>query len=246
MAPDLVRFAALAGGPEEAVEAFLGDAGAILKLPLPRESLAAMADAAGGTPAMQDYRDLFARIPDEAGKRVVGAAVFVNDRFAGLDLFPTNDDFRAHWPTLLLGAALHAGLIDRYAAEVGILFPAARDPDRFAERVKKTLRTPFGAVAREAAAAGAGTEISMRREGVTVRALVDADIVHAAFLVDPEEEEIPAAPPPGTAVTETPEDLLRRGDRARLTEAERRLLERMLERRGSLPELPSSPGPDRR
>ncbi len=70
MSPDLVRFAALSGGPEEAVEAFLGDAGAILKLPLARESLVEMASAAAKTQAMEEYRAMFARIPD-AGTRTV-------------------------------------------------------------------------------------------------------------------------------------------------------------------------------
>jgi hypothetical protein len=233
--PHLLRVVGLAGGSAAAVDAFIEEVYALAGLDADRQPLATLYRLGPVAEKMKEYLPFFAGLPAEADARVVGAAIYVGDRFLSVDLFGRNADFRANWPAILAGAAFEASAFEVSYGLVNAPFPAARDPERVREDVGRILRRPLGTAHREEKPVGEGREFSFRRDDLVGRtlALPDGMLVHAVILRDALSE--PEPPPPnvgGTPSEETPGDLERRAERGRLTEFEKRLLDRMRSRRG--------------
>lgn len=228
--PDRLRREGLIGSSPAAAAEKLAEQIRMLGGKLDRRAVTKLFDAEAIEARSGEYRSIYGAIPDEAEKRTIGAAAFVGERLVGIDLFETNLAFRAHWPTLLRTRALEAALYEKHLGLLARPFPAGRDPDRHREGVKALLKKVFAASAKMEDAVGLGEEVLLRRETVVGRALVaDGKLVHATILSDEESPE--AAPPPGSPTDESSRGLLeRKAARGTLTEAERRLLERMRDR----------------
>lgn len=228
--PDGARRAGLLGASPAVATERLSESMTRLGEKLDRRSVTKLFAAKSLEGRIGEYRSIFAAIPDEAEKRTIGAAAFVGERLVGVDLFETNLAFRAHWPTILRTLALQASLYEKHLDLLTRPFPAGRDPDRHRDDLKALLKKLFAADAKKEDAVGRGEEFLLRRDAVMGRALVaDGELVHATILSDEDAPE--AAPPPGTSSDESSRGLLeRKAARGTLTEAERRLLERMRER----------------
>jgi len=245
LVPDFLRLVAVTDGPRRMVERFIEEQFGVAGEKLDRRPLPALYRSAKIAERMKEYRTVFQAIPDEAGKRVVGCAALVGDRFVGIDLFGSNASFRAHWPQILSALALEAAL---YEAAYGLLarpFPAVRDPDRHLVRMKGMLKKLFAARMTEEEPVDAGEEISFSRDELVGRALLrDGELLHAVIVPDFLTAAPGTEPPPGSSPQEyTQGELERRAERGTLTEAEKRLLERMRER-NRRPPKPQRP-PDR-
>ncbi|MCU0724669.1 MAG: hypothetical protein MUE73_02600 [Planctomycetes bacterium] len=231
--PHLLRVLGLGGGSLAAVDGFLEEVHALSGIRPDRQPIATLYRLGPIAEKMQEYLPYFAGVPGEADGRAVGAAIYVGDRFLSVDLFGRNADFRVFWPALLASAAFEAAA---YEVSYGLLnapFPAARDPERAREDLTRILRRPLGASHREEKVTGLGREFAFRRDDLTGRTLaLDGQLVHAMILKDVLSEPEPEPPAAGTPSEETYGDLARRAERSRLTEFERRLLDRMRDRRG--------------
>jgi hypothetical protein len=250
VAPDLLRLLGIMQGPLGSVDSFLQDEYALAGEKHPRETLVHLMQSKRITDRMADYRKLFAKIPAEAEGKVIGVAVLVGDRLVGIDLFGSNDLLAAHWPALLNTYAFQASL---YEVSYGLLnqaFPAARDPDRYRKQVRDLLKKPFAARFVEQPAVGLGTELRFERERLLGRVLLvgeddDQALLHAVLSLDLLTSTADAPPPPPVNRGTDPAqgELERRSSRARLTEYERRLLERMRNRRQGNPPGGRQPTP---
>jgi hypothetical protein len=247
VAPDLLRLLGMVEGPLGAADSFLQDEYALAGEKDPRETLVHLMRSEQIAARMDEYRNMFAKIPAEAGGKAIGAAVLVGDRLLSVDLFATNDMFAAHWPMLLTTCAFQASL---YEVSYGLLnqpFPAARDPARYARMIEQFLKIPFAARFMEEPAVALGTEMRFERDRTVGRVLLDGEnFLHAVLSFDVLTSSADAPPPPPSTSGVDPgaPELERRAARSRLTEYERRLLERMRDRRqGALPGG-RLPGPD--
>jgi ARG and Rhodanese-Phosphatase-superfamily-associated Protein domain len=245
IAPDLLRLVGLLEGSRAAADSFLQDEFALAGEKHPRETLLFILKSAKIKERMDEYRTMFAKIPAEAEGKAVGAAVLVGDRLVGVDLFGTNDLFAANWPALLHTYAFQAAL---YEVSYGLLaqpFPAARDPERFRANIKEFLKKPFAARAVKVPAVSLGQELRFQQGNVLGRVLIDGDrLIHAVLSLDllTATADVPSPPNAGTTDPGVGE-LERRAGRARLTEYERRLLERMRNRRAGIPGRSEPLGP---
>jgi hypothetical protein len=232
VAPDIMRLVGVADAPTAPAAKYLGDQFGIAGEKGDRRSIPELFEAKALGGRISEYRTIYEAIPDEGGKKTIGAAVWVGERLIGIDVFESNAAFRAHWPALSRTSALQAAL---YEAAYGLLnqpFPAGRDPDRHAPRVKEVLKKLFAAQARKVQAVGLGTEIELLRGDTVGRCLtLDKHLVHAVVLLDYLDGGAALPPPPGSTPTEfTQGELERRAERGTITEYEKRLLERMRER----------------
>jgi len=244
VAPDLLRLLGIVGGPLAAADSFLQDEYALAGEKHPRETLVHVMKSKRIAERTAEYRKIFAKIAAEADGKVIGAAVLVGDRLVGIDLFGTNDMFAANWPTLLATYAFQASL---YEISYGLLnqpFPAARDPERFKSTVRELLKKPFAARFIVEPAVALGTEFKFARDRLLGRVLLDGDtFLHAVLSLDLLTAKADAPPPPVTRGTDPAQgELERRAGRSRLTEYERRLLERMRNRRANPPGRVRPPG----
>ena len=249
IAPDLLRLLGIVQGSLGAADSFLEDEYALAGEKDPRQTLVHLMQSKALAKRMEEYRKMFAKIPAEAEGKVIGAAVLVGDRLVGADLFGSNEMFAANWPTLLTTYTFQATL---YEVSYGLLdqpFPAARDPARYQQLVEQLLKIPFAAKFVEEPAVALGTELRFERDQAIGRVLLSDEVfLHAVLCFDVLTTGIDAPPPPseGSGGESGQPELERRAGRSRLTEYERRLLERMRNRRpGSQPggRLPN-PGTD--
>ena len=247
LAPDLLRLLGIVGGPVGAADSFLQDEYPLAGEKHPRETLVHVMRSKLIAKRMAEYQKIFAKIPAEANAKVIGAAVLVGDRLVGIDLFATNDMFAANWTTMLTTYAFQASL---YEISYGLLnqpFPAARDPDRFRKMIQELLKKPFAARVVEEPAVALGTELRFERDRLLGRVLLMEDtFLHAVLSLDLLTSQADAAPPPPTGRGTVPAEgeMERRSARSRLTEYERRLLERMRNRRSNPPGRLNPPDPN--
>jgi hypothetical protein len=210
-----------------------------------RRSLLAVSESPALERQIRAYMDAFANFPGLYERRVVGWVTVVGGRVHSLELFGSNDLAAAHFPALLRAHAFPTTALEIQADKLGIRLPepgAADDPerfrpmvDRFLEAVRKSERRcgskPEGTL---------GSACQLRRGKARGEVLVlDDRLIHAGAIADlPFHERLydrPLPPPPG----ELPPPsfaTLERADGAdipgrRLTDYERRLLERMRARR---------------
>jgi hypothetical protein len=210
-----------------------------------RKPYAALLASAKLTARIEEYRKLFAKIPDEAEGSVVGVAAWVGDRLTGIDLFPANGDFRRHWPKILHALAFQASLYEIANGLAKHPFPAGRDPDRHKAELKGLLKKPFAARIYRRKGADLGMEYRLRRELLSGRVLMEGDtVVHALLMTMVGASPSDPRRGTGTSTELTYEELLRKASRSRLTEFEKRLLERLQQRRRDLRTPNTPPRPD--
>lgn len=261
VAPDLLRLVGLVDGPAGAAESFLEDEFALSGQPPGRGALPDLFRNEKLADRITAYRGMFAAVPGEFQRRVVGVAAVVGGRLTGIEVFGTNAGFREHWPRILRTLAFQASL---YELTYGLLdqpFALGKDPDRYRAAVEPLLRKCYAARADRTDALDLGEELVLTRDELIARVLLAEDrVVHALLMIDYLSRPPAAGPPPdnaGAGREETAEELERRdAEGRRLTEYERRLLERMRERRRnpggsggaihppSPPNLPAVPGGD--
>jgi len=238
LAPDLLRLVGLGGGALSAADAFIEDEYALTGTKIERSPLAALFELATLQARMREYVTIFDAIPDEAQRRVVGAAVFVGDRLAGVDIFPTNAAFRAQWGKILRTASFQASVHELSYGLLNQVYPAGRLPDRHLQELKDLLKKCYVARALEEKAVGLGEEVRLSHADIVGRVLTHENVlVHAVLSLDFLRNDPDTQPPPGVGgpAESTPGELERRSARSRLTEYERRLLERMRQRRPTVP-----------
>jgi len=240
LAPDLLRLVGLIEGPAAKAAEYLNDQFVMAGDKDPRQALPGLFSAKLLGPRSLEYRNVFAAIPDEMKKRTIGFVAMVGERIVAIDLFPTNAEFRAHWPKILWTLAFQSALYEAAYGLIGQPFPAGRDPDRHLVANKALIKKMFAATATPEKAIGLGDEFLLSRDELVGRLLMHkGKLVHAVLLIDYVTGAPPGAPPPpGTTPGEyAPGELERRAERSRLTEYERRLLERMRKRRAQKPPI---------
>jgi hypothetical protein len=209
-----------------------------------RRSLAAIDDAS----ALNDFciacqRGL-ASVPDLAEKRVVGMVVAVRGRIQTIELFGSNALFRSYFAPLLRSQVYAAAVVELRAKELGMPVPREGDANRAVraarERAEKTLAGLRARVRTRQIRRPSGTtgeSLLVRIAGATGHAaILDGRLVHTVvFPANPFEEALfsrELKPPAESGESETGSGALeRRADRGTLSEYERRLLERMRQRR---------------
>ncbi|MEN8148757.1 MAG: DUF6569 family protein [Planctomycetota bacterium] len=238
LAPDLLRLIALIEGPAARAREVLSDQFVMAGDNNPRQPLSELYRAKLLGPRSLEYRTVYGAIPDEAAKKTIGFAALVGDRLVGIELFGTNAEFRAHWPKILDTLAFEAALYEAAYGLLGQPFPPGRDPDRHLVPMKERMKKLYAATVTPEKAIGLGTELLLSRDDLVGRLLLhEKKLVHATVLLDSVTATAPDLPPPpppaGGEVS--PGELERRAERSRLTEYERRLLERMRKRRAAKP-----------
>lgn len=243
LAPDLPRALALTSGNAALTRAWLANAFSVIEVRDPRTPFPALLTAQKLVPRIDDYQNTFAKIPDEAERRVFGYAAFVGDRLVGMDTFASNAAFRANWPVILKSLGFQAAYYEFANGLSKHPFPAGRDPDRHKQAVKGFIKKVFAASVYKQTGVNFGTEFQIARPGLVGRLLMHEEkLVHSVLLPDLDTlADRGPAPGTGPAPETTVGELLRKASRSRLTEYERRLLERMLKRRGTPPNRPTPP-----
>jgi len=240
LAPDLLRLVGIIDGPAAKAAEYLNDQFVMAGDKDPRQALPKLFAAKLLGPRSLEYRNVFAAIPDEAKKRTIGFVAMVGDRIIAIDMFGTNAEFRAHWQKTLWTLAFEAALYEAAYGLIGQPFPAGRDPDRHLVANKAILKKLFAANATPEKAVALGDEFLLSKDELVGRLLMHkGKLVHAVVLVDYiTSPPSSTPPPPGTTPGEfAPGELERRAERSRLTEYERRLLERMRKRRQPPPRI---------
>ena len=113
--------------------------------------------------------------------------------------------------------------------------------------IHELLKKPFAARVVEEPAVALGTELRFERDRLVGRVLLMEDtFLHAVLSLDLLTAQADAAPPPPTGQGTVPAEgeMERRSARSRLTEYERRLLERMRNRRSNPPGRLNPPDPN--
>jgi hypothetical protein len=207
-----------------------------------RNSLQAVSESQDLERGIRMYRDAFGNLPALYEKRVVGWVAVVGGRIYNLELFGSNEMAAAHFPALLRAHAFPTTALRLRAESLGIKLPKTADPERFRpaidaflETVRKSERRcgikPKGTL---------GASCLLRRSRVRGEVLaLNGRLVHAAAIADlPFQDRLygrPLPPPPGeTPVSDFGAMEREDGDdvpNRRLTEFEKRLLERMRSRR---------------
>ena len=207
-----------------------------------RNSLQAVSQSPDLERGIRAYRDAFGNLPKLYEKRVVGWVTVVGGRIYNLELFGTNELAAAHFPALLRAHAFPTTAVTLRAEKLGIKMPTTEDPERFRPAIDAFLATvreserrcgikPKGTL---------GESCLLRKRQVRGEALaLNGKMVHAAAVADlPFQERLygkPLPPPPGETPVpdygalerENADDVPNR----RLTEFEKRMLERMRSRR---------------
>lgn len=210
-----------------------------------RHSLQAIDDSALLATYCIECQRATAEFPDIAGGRVVGFVTAVRGRIHDLELFGTNDLLRAWFNPILRAHTYAAAAVALRAEKVGMPLPET-DREREiamklaradAEKLLAALKEDVKIEKREAPAGSEATMLGVRTERARGFAVGrDGRLLHAVlFPTTPFEEALfsrPIEPPPeGSGSEESLGELERRADRGTLTEFEKRLLDRMRERR---------------
>jgi len=142
---------------------------------------AAAPSATGSYLAIQDkpevqahQKDVEAALGGAIAPGTQGAAVFVGDRFVGIDLFQDGSLFAREWPKLL-----RAGTIETYGRKID----DKTDEGRQRAHVEDLLRSAAGADGSVKRGVGAGWLVEFRLTRARGSALVaESQVVHAAIL----------------------------------------------------------------
>ena len=126
-------------------------------------------------PEVQTHqKDVEAAIGVEIAPSARGAAIFVGDTLAGLDLFQDSSLFAREWPKLL-----RAGTIEAYGRKID----DTKDEGRLRARVDDLVKTAAGADGPVRRGVGAGWLVELRPGRGKGSALVaESQVVHVAML----------------------------------------------------------------
>jgi hypothetical protein len=185
-----------------------------------------------------------AEFPDVADSKVVGFITAVRGRIQSIELFESNALLRTYFQPIIRAHTYAAAAVELRAKKLGLPIPGRDDPKATlkettaaAEELLAELKQKARYRKRSGPRDAIGETLlirTSRTEGVAVAH--DGRLVHAViFPENPLEEALYSQPlelPGGASGVETSfGDLERRARRGTLTEFEKRLLERMRERR---------------
>lgn len=212
-----------------------------------RLSLAAVDESPTLAKYCVDCQAGLAKFPDIAGQRVVGFITAVRGRVHSAEIFGHNSLLKAYFEPLIRAHTYAAAAIELRAARIGFPIPksdahalakARKMANELLDKLKTKLRYRDGDVP----AGTAGESLLLKVGGTSGYALgYGGRLVHAAvFPYDPFEHRLYARPvvPPETGEEEEPviAELERRAATGRrLSEYEKRLLERIRKRRAPAP-----------
>jgi hypothetical protein len=185
-----------------------------------------------------DYRArLLPFVQPPAGREIVGCAVLVDGAVAAIESFADPRRFAAAWPRLVDAMAVEASRIEMLEGLIADDAPPSADPDRFVTDVKDRLLSVYGAKPAVRDVRASGAEWVLPIDGTATRATFAAAdrLVHFVLVTDPSRR--------GERRTgeETDPGVLER--KARLTEAEKRWLERRKKLEPPVPAPPPVPSP---
>jgi hypothetical protein len=241
MAPPYLRMAAHRGDLRRAVERVLDHYTTVLPKDAPAVSLPAIVKSDRMRFLVSDYTQEFLRFPQDVGGPVVGVVAVVGERIALYESFGEPELFRRYWPMLLGSLAFAAAgheIRTGVAGQPFLVLPA-EGPERFLPDVSAFRRAMAGAKVKTGKAEDLTAWYRFAGRTVTGSASAGPDgIVHlVAFpLRASDDAQFGKQLPPEDEETTTPDvgDLLRREREGRLTEYEKRWLERLRQRRRAL------------
>lgn len=245
LAPEYLRERALFGNNSLVVPRFVSH---FLEFRNPgdeRNSLAAIDDSEVLAVYCVECHRATAEFPDVADGRVVGFATAVRGRLHDVELFGSNELLRAWFPAILRAHTYTAAAIEIRAKKVGFPLPKnEREQALLTAAAAKNLQDLLDELKGKAKLkeeenpkAALGTRLTVRVGQSRGQALGhEGRLLHAViFPADPFEDALfsrAVEPPAGVSGDETSfGELERREERGTLTEFEKRLLDRMRNRR---------------
>jgi len=213
----------LNGATEKQLVATSDELAAAARVTTSRRSPAELAQGERIVARIREYRAALRTLAPPRGgirRETVGYAFVVDGALAAIETFADGAAFTAAWEARVEGLAVESCLLE---AEAGLLdqeVPDPQNPDRCLKDVKGALLAVYAVEPRRDRLEGLGHVLSWAKDATIGRALLTTDgrMAHLFLTVDPAHRKTPE-----------PEDPLSPGAlerKARMTEAEKRWLER--------------------
>lgn len=180
-------------------------------------------DGARISARVREYRAALRVLPGPRGgirRETVGWALVVDGALGGIEVFADGRTFHAAWEHRLDGLAVEAALHEVATQTLDAELPEPANPDRCLKDVKGALLAAYAVEPRRERLDGLGTVHAWSKDDAHGRAVltVSGRLAHLVIAIDPARRKAPE-----------PEDPLSPGvleRKARMTEAEKRWLER--------------------